>query len=775
MKTILPHHRCNFLAWAILLFTGILISNPVFSQQSSRRLVNKGSNGAPFGFFEYLPATYSSTSEKKPLIIYLHGAGEIGNGTSDLTKMRQRALPKLLQNGKEIGFVVIAPQASSWWHYHDLMPMLNWIKQNYNIDPERIYLTGISMGGTKAWDFAGDHPEQFAAVSPLGADARNQDVCRLSNVPVWAFHGAYDNVYPASSMTAAINMLNKNCNPVASPAAKGTVYSNRGHDDLWDYVYNGTYGDDLYKWMLQYRKTGTSTPPANKAPVANAGPDLNIQLPANSVTINGSGSDADGSVSTYWWTKISGPAAKLSRTTSASMYAYELVAGTYEFELKVTDNDGAVARDRMKLTVREADETNPPAATAGLNYKYYEGDWSMLPNFGSLSPKKTGTVANFSLLPKSRGSQFAFVFDGYIKIATAGTYTFYTQSDDGSKLYINGKEIVNNDGLHSLRERSGSVYLTAGSHPIRVTYFERYGSVETLNVLYKGPGISKQKIPADVLGTSGSSTPTPPPSATAGLNYKYYEGSWSVLPDFSKLQAKRTGTVSNFSLAPRKANNLYGFVFEGYVKISTAGTYTFYTQSDDGSKLYINGNQIVNNDGAHPLRERSGTVTLAAGSYPIKVTYFDRYGSDDLLIVKYSGPGLSKRVIPDAVLSTGSGTNTSSVTALMAEAADDEAAPEGTEPEPEINEAANFTETLQLLNNPVSDGRLLISGSSTEILEEGEVLIYDIAGRKYNSLVVQGASANTWEVSTRHLHRGIYVLLLKQTDGREQRLRFIQR
>ena len=766
MKKVLPLNLIKLFRWTLFIIFGLFITVPAFSQQSSRRLVSKGTNGAPFGYFEYLPIGYSPSSEKKPLILYLHGAGEIGNGTSDLYKMKQRALPKLLQNGKEIGFVVIAPQSPSWWHYQDLRPMLSWIKQQYNIDPGRIYLTGISMGGTETWDFAGDYPNEVTAVLPLGADARNMDACRLSSLPVWAFHGAKDGVYPASAMTAAINKLNTQCVPRANPPAKGTVYSNQGHDDLWDYVYNGTYGDNIYSWMLQYKKTVTTT---NKPPVANAGPDMSISLPTSAVTIKGSGSDPDGSISAYGWTKVSGPAAKLSQTTSPSLYAYELVAGTYEFELTVKDNLGATARDRMKLTVSD-NSGGSTGSTAGLNYKYYEGDWSMLPNFSALQPKKTGTISDFNLSPKSRDYQFGFMFEGYIQISTAGTYTFYTQSDDGSKLYINGQQIVNNDGLHALTEKSGSVYLQTGKHPIRVTYFERWGSYETLNVSYQGPGISKRKIPGTVLSTGSTTTSTnttTSPTTTTGLDYKYYEGSWSMLPDFGKLQPKATGKVSNFSLAPKKQSNLFGFVFEGYIKIATSGTYTFYTQSDDGSKLYINGQQVVNNDGLHPLVERSGSVYLAAGSYPIKVTYFEYYGADEQLHVKYSGPGISKRAIPDAILSPANSSSLTSTAAVLSSA-------EETTPYLQEEEMV-LEENLQLQINSISDGRLQISISEPERLKAGEVIIYDTSGRRYRSMMVEGSSVNTFEISTQNLHPGLYILLLKQSDGQEQRLRFIQR
>ena len=623
MKHILPHGHSQFFKWVCLLFIGLLFNYPAFSQASSRKLITKGTNGAPFGYFEYLPTGYSPTSEKKPLILYLHGAGEIGNGSSDLYKMKQRALPKLLQNGKEIPFVVIAPQASSWWHNHDLLPMLDWVKKQYNIDPARIYLTGISMGGTKAWDFAGDHPDKVTTVSPLGADARGLDPCRLSSVHVWAFHGAKDGIYPASAMTAAVDKLNTTCNPKAEPPAKGTVYSDHGHDDLWDHVYNVAHGHDLYKWMLQFKKSSTPPPTTgNKAPVANAGPDITLTLPENSTYIYGSGSDADGSISKYWWSKISGPAGKMSKITSPAMYAYDLVEGTYEFELTVTDDKGATGKDRVKLYVTKSGSNPPTTVTQGLNYKYYEGNWTVLPDFSKLQPKKTGTVTNFSLSPRSKNDLFGFVFDGYIKISTAGTYTFYTKSDDGSKLYISGQEIVNNDETHGMRERYGSIYLKAGSYPIRVTYFERWGSGEGLIVSYKGPNISKRTIPDGVLST---------------------------------------GSTSSSTLA------------------STASLEGEFPTATDG------------------VTEEAEAAT--------------------------SGPGL---------------------------------------------------QAFTLLENPVQQGFLKLAVAEASLFSAGEVVIIDATGRRHTARLEPGSTGSGFEISTRHLNPGIYILLLHENGGKQHRTRFIQ-
>src|SRR5690606_9839077 len=114
----------------------------------------------------------------------------------------------------------------------------------------------------------------------------------------------------------------------------------------------------------------------------------------------------------------------------------------------------------------------------------------------------------------------------------------------------------------------------------------------------------------------------------------------------------KTGSIPNFSLEPRLQNDYFGLVFTGYLQINQAGNYTFYTKSDDGSKLFINQQQVVENDGLHGARETSGTLYLTAGKHPLELRYFERSGTSDLLEVSYAGPGLSKTLIPDAVLFT---------------------------------------------------------------------------------------------------------------------------
>lgn len=136
----------------------------------------------------------------------------------------------------------------------------------------------------------------------------------------------------------------------------------------------------------------------------------------------------------------------------------------------------------------------------GVNFKYYEAaKLQSLPDFAQMTAVDSGRT--FQIRSENLGRRpdhIAFEFDGFIKLETDGEYRFYTNSDDGSKLYINNEEIVDNGGDHGMIERSGTVNLTPGLHAIKVIYFNGGGG-SWLDVYYKGPGIPKQIIPPDVL------------------------------------------------------------------------------------------------------------------------------------------------------------------------------------------------------------------------------------------------------------------------------------
>ncbi|HYG77983.1 MAG TPA: PA14 domain-containing protein [Planctomycetota bacterium] len=145
-------------------------------------------------------------------------------------------------------------------------------------------------------------------------------------------------------------------------------------------------------------------------------------------------------------------------------------------------------------------EADKPKGTlvAGLDYNYYEGDWDLIPDFDGMTPKEKGTTEKFDLSKKKRDDQFGIKFTGYIDIKKEGNYTFFTASDDGSRLYIGPYEVVDNDGLHGADEKKGDIKLKVGKHAISVHYFEKSGG-EALTVSYQGPDVAKQEIPPAVL------------------------------------------------------------------------------------------------------------------------------------------------------------------------------------------------------------------------------------------------------------------------------------
>ena len=137
--------------------------------------------------------------------------------------------------------------------------------------------------------------------------------------------------------------------------------------------------------------------------------------------------------------------------------------------------------------------------------------------------------------------------------------------------------------------------------------------------------------------------------AKRGLRYQYFEGSWDRLPDFERLEESGSGITPSIDISKRSQDNHFGFVFEGFILIQEKDVYTFYTDSDDGSQLFIGDDLIVDNDGLHSMTEVSGSVALAAGYHPMRVTYFEKNGGNQLNVY-FESVKIQKRFIPDNLL-----------------------------------------------------------------------------------------------------------------------------
>jgi len=196
-----------------------------------------------------LPKGYGKGEQRWPLIIFLHSAGK---RPDDLNKIWIPMPPRAHDIKKDFPFIVAYPQCpkDSRGHYKGwpnelLNALLDYIEHRYRVDTERIYLTGISMGGSGTWSLACAYPERFAAIAPVCGLTKPSRACRLKNVPIWAFHGARDEVIPLRESEEMVEAV-KAC----GGDAKLTVYPDAGHN-AWTPTYKNK---ELYDWFVSHRR-----------------------------------------------------------------------------------------------------------------------------------------------------------------------------------------------------------------------------------------------------------------------------------------------------------------------------------------------------------------------------------------------------------------------------------------------------------------------------------------------------------------------------------------
>ncbi len=199
----------------------------------------------------------------------------------------------------------------------------------------------------------------------------------------------------------------------------------------------------------------------------NTAPSLTITAPAEDTLVDSS--------YTISWT-----ASDPDDDASISLY----------YDTDNTGNDGFLRVDSLT----EGTDTSY-IETPCFSYAYYQGTWSTIPDFSSLTPVSTGCIREINLYDRPSEEYFAAVYEGPIVIQQQGNYTFYTRSDDGSKLYVNSSLVVDNDGVHGTQERSGTTWLSPGIYQIRVEYFQGCCG-RSLEVDYQGAdtGDGKQAL-----------------------------------------------------------------------------------------------------------------------------------------------------------------------------------------------------------------------------------------------------------------------------------------
>jgi predicted peptidase len=191
----------------------------------------------------FLPQGYEKSKEPWPLMMFLHGSGESG---TNVAKLKKHGPPKLVATDPAFPFILVSPQsAGHGWNNGTLLALLEDVSSKYRVDPHRIYLTGLSMGGFGTWSLAAAHPEKFAAIVPICGGGKTTDAPKLATLPIWAFHGAKDptvSVERSREMVTAIKAAGGNI--------KYTEYPEAQHD-CWTETYANP---ELYKWLLAQKR-----------------------------------------------------------------------------------------------------------------------------------------------------------------------------------------------------------------------------------------------------------------------------------------------------------------------------------------------------------------------------------------------------------------------------------------------------------------------------------------------------------------------------------------
>jgi predicted peptidase len=222
--------------------------------QMAKQLRLKKTQSIQLDYLLFLPKGYEAKSEKRwPLILFLHGAGERG---TNVWKVATHGPPKNVTANPDFPFIVVSPQCPEGeiWSNDTLLALLDEITMKHAVDTNRIYLTGLSMGGYGTWRLGLTHPEKFAAIVPIcgGGElitvlvANGQKAKALKTLGVWAFHGGKDPVVPLEESQRMVELVKK----AGVRDVKLKIYPDAGHDS-----WTATYKDpELYEWLLKHER-----------------------------------------------------------------------------------------------------------------------------------------------------------------------------------------------------------------------------------------------------------------------------------------------------------------------------------------------------------------------------------------------------------------------------------------------------------------------------------------------------------------------------------------
>lgn len=197
-----------------------------------------------YDFLLRLPSGYTEKGEKEPVLVFLHGRSLSG---TNLDRVKRYGVLYAMEKGQDIPGIIVAPQTSNGWNPENVMEIIDYVLANYNADPTRVYICGMSMGAYGTMDVAGKYPDRIAAAVAICGGGSLGYACNLTQVPIWIQHGNKDRAVPLAESKKIFNAIKK-CNAEADVTL--TVVPGGTHGSVERLFHQ----DDIYNWLFSYRK-----------------------------------------------------------------------------------------------------------------------------------------------------------------------------------------------------------------------------------------------------------------------------------------------------------------------------------------------------------------------------------------------------------------------------------------------------------------------------------------------------------------------------------------
>ncbi len=312
----------------------------------------------------FVPNSYDG-STAYPLLLYLHGASAID---FDIAESRGRGLPKAVHRNsffQDYPMIIVAPHVNGppgtpsnnfnndyEWEPGMVNEVLDHVTNpvNYNIDPDRIFGSGISLGAKGIWDYALTYPDKMIGLVPISGSTPIDNICDLDGVAVWAFHGEQDRIIeieggnPRKGSKTVVETMNACVSPPYLDAQLTTLIA-KSHDG-WDEVYDLSSGYNIYQWLLALRKNDNT----NYSPIVELGENKRFVLSSSEIQLNSFAIDPNGIVQSYNWGQQAGPGLTFV-DGSPNLSLNFTQTGNYKFSLQVTDDEMNTASDTVEIEI----------------------------------------------------------------------------------------------------------------------------------------------------------------------------------------------------------------------------------------------------------------------------------------------------------------------------------------------------------------------------------------------------------------------------------------